>query len=89
VGVGEAAAQSHSEQVVGDEVGDVGEVGGVVGFVVMTDVGPTVPGVAGSATIARTNQYKTGKFIRQFMEDFATATDNQTVVRVRVGQGES
>ena len=32
-------------------------------------------GVAGSATIARTNQYKTGKFIRQFMEDFATATD--------------
>ncbi|MDA4132550.1 MAG: hypothetical protein OK454_05410, partial [Thaumarchaeota archaeon] len=26
-------------------------------------------------TIARTNQYKTGKFIRQFMEDFATATD--------------
>lgn len=32
-------------------------------------------GVAGSATIARTNQYKTGKFIRQFMEDFALATD--------------
>jgi len=32
-------------------------------------------GVAGSATIARTNQYKTGKFIRQFMEDFATATE--------------
>jgi DNA-directed RNA polymerase subunit beta' len=32
-------------------------------------------GVAGSATIARTNQYKTGKFIRQFMEDFAVATD--------------
>jgi len=32
-------------------------------------------GVAGSATIARTNQYKTGRFIRQFMEDFATATD--------------
>jgi len=32
-------------------------------------------GVAGSATIARTNQYKTGKFIRQFMEDFAMATD--------------
>ena len=32
-------------------------------------------GVAGSATIARTNQYKTGKFIRQFMEDFASATD--------------
>ena len=32
-------------------------------------------GVAGSAAIARTNQYKTGKFIRQFMEDFASATD--------------
>ncbi|MBS1716123.1 MAG: DNA-directed RNA polymerase subunit beta' [Armatimonadetes bacterium] len=32
-------------------------------------------GVAGSATIARTNQYKTGKFIRQFMEDFAVATE--------------
>jgi DNA-directed RNA polymerase subunit beta' len=32
-------------------------------------------GVAGSATIARTNQYKTGKFIRQFMEDFAAATE--------------
>lgn len=32
-------------------------------------------GVAGSATIARTNQYKTGKFIRQFMEDFFVATD--------------
>jgi DNA-directed RNA polymerase subunit beta' len=32
-------------------------------------------GVAGAATIARTNQYKTGKFIRQFMEDFAVATD--------------
>jgi DNA-directed RNA polymerase subunit beta' len=32
-------------------------------------------GVAGSATIAKTNQYKTGKFIRQFMEDFAQATE--------------
>jgi DNA-directed RNA polymerase subunit beta' len=31
-------------------------------------------GVAGSATIARTNQYKTGKFIKQFLEDFSTAT---------------
>jgi len=31
-------------------------------------------GVAGSATIARTNQYKTGKFIKQFLEDFGTAT---------------
>jgi len=37
-------------------------------------------GVAGSATIARTNQYKTGKFIRQFMEDFAMATDNDMKV---------
>lgn len=32
-------------------------------------------GVAGSAIIARTNQYKTGKFIKQFLEDFAAATD--------------
>ena len=32
-------------------------------------------GVAGAKTIAATNQYKTGKFIRQFMEDFATATE--------------
>ncbi len=34
-------------------------------------------GVAGSKTIARTNQYKTGKFVRQFQEDFqqATSTD--------------
>jgi DNA-directed RNA polymerase subunit beta' len=32
-------------------------------------------GVAGSATIARTNQYKTGKFIKQFLEDFGTATN--------------
>ncbi|MBL8039963.1 MAG: hypothetical protein JNM04_01320, partial [Chthonomonas sp.] len=31
-------------------------------------------GVAGSATIARTNQYKTGKFVKQFLEDFSTAT---------------
>ncbi|MBX7132840.1 MAG: DNA-directed RNA polymerase subunit beta' [Fimbriimonadaceae bacterium] len=31
-------------------------------------------GVAGSATIARTNQYKTGKFIKQFLDDFSTAT---------------
>lgn len=37
-------------------------------------------GVAGSATIARTNQYKTGKFVRQFMQDFesATSTDHKT-----------
>ncbi len=31
-------------------------------------------GVAGTKTIARTNQYKTGKFIRQFQEDFQSAT---------------
>jgi DNA-directed RNA polymerase subunit beta' len=31
-------------------------------------------GVAGSKTIAITNQYKTGKFIRQFQEDFQSAT---------------
>jgi DNA-directed RNA polymerase subunit beta' len=37
-------------------------------------------GVAGSATIARTNQYKTGKFIRQFMEDFSMATDTDMKV---------
>lgn len=32
-------------------------------------------GVAGSAAIARTKQFKTGKFVRQFMDDFASATD--------------
>jgi DNA-directed RNA polymerase subunit beta' len=32
-------------------------------------------GVAGSKTIARTSQYKTGKFIRQFQEDFQAATN--------------
>ncbi|MDI9641393.1 DNA-directed RNA polymerase subunit beta' [Kamptonema cortianum] len=31
-------------------------------------------GVAGSKTIARTSQYKTGKFVRQFQEDFQAAT---------------
>ena len=37
-------------------------------------------GVAGSKVIARTNQYKTGKFVRQFQEDFqaATNTDSQS-----------
>ncbi len=34
-------------------------------------------GVAGSKTIARTNQYKTGKFIRQFQEDFQQATQTE------------
>ncbi|MCC7102263.1 MAG: DNA-directed RNA polymerase subunit beta' [Fimbriimonadaceae bacterium] len=31
-------------------------------------------GVAGAKVIAGTNQYKTGKFIKQFMEDFSAAT---------------
>jgi DNA-directed RNA polymerase subunit beta' len=37
-------------------------------------------GVAGSKTIARTSQYKTGKFVRQFQEDFwqATQTDQSS-----------
>ncbi|MCB0825741.1 MAG: DNA-directed RNA polymerase subunit beta' [Armatimonadetes bacterium] len=35
-------------------------------------------GVAGSKTIARTNQYKTGKFIRQFQEDFQAATQTDS-----------
>jgi len=32
-------------------------------------------GVAGSATIARTKQYKTGRFVRQFTDDFSSATE--------------
>jgi DNA-directed RNA polymerase subunit beta' len=32
-------------------------------------------GVAGSKVIARTNQYKTGKFVRQFQADFEAATN--------------
>lgn len=35
-------------------------------------------GVAGSKTIARTNQYKTGKFVRQFQEDFQAATQTES-----------
>jgi len=35
-------------------------------------------GVAGSKTIARTNQYKTGKFVRQFQEDFQAATNTDS-----------
>ncbi len=35
-------------------------------------------GVAGSKTIAITNQYKTGKFVRQFQEDFQAATQGNT-----------
>lgn len=34
-------------------------------------------GVAGSNTIAMTNQYKTGKFIRQFQQDFTAATQSE------------
>ena len=61
------------------------EVGVAVGIIAAQSIGEPgtqltmrtfhTGGVAGSATIARTNQYKTGKFIRQFMEDFASATD--------------
>ncbi|MCO5295436.1 MAG: DNA-directed RNA polymerase subunit beta' [Fimbriimonadaceae bacterium] len=61
------------------------EVGVAVGIIAAQSIGEPgtqltmrtfhTGGVAGSATIARTNQYKTGKFIRQFMEDFALATD--------------
>ncbi|MCH7902963.1 MAG: DNA-directed RNA polymerase subunit beta' [Armatimonadetes bacterium] len=35
-------------------------------------------GVAGSKSIARTSQYKTGKFIRQFQEDFQAATQTDS-----------
>ncbi len=65
--------------------GRIVEVGVAVGIIAAQSIGEPgtqltmrtfhTGGVAGSATIARTNQYKTGKFIRQFMEDFATATD--------------
>ncbi|MER3495788.1 MAG: hypothetical protein C4320_02570, partial [Armatimonadota bacterium] len=33
-------------------------------------------GVAGARTIASTNQYKTGRFLRQFMEDYGQATES-------------
>ncbi len=65
--------------------GKLVEVGVAVGIIAAQSIGEPgtqltmrtfhTGGVAGSATIARTNQYKTGKFIRQFMEDFASATD--------------
>ncbi len=61
------------------------EVGVAVGIIAAQSIGEPgtqltmrtfhTGGVAGSATVARTNQYKTGRFIRQFMEDFASATD--------------
>ncbi len=66
------------------------EVGVAVGIIAAQSIGEQgtqltmrtfhTGGVAGSATIARTNQYKTGRFIRQFMEDFATATDTDMKV---------
>ncbi len=66
------------------------EVGVAVGIIAAQSIGEPgtqltmrtfhTGGVAGSATIARTNQYKTGRFIRQFMEDFATATDTDMKV---------
>jgi DNA-directed RNA polymerase subunit beta' len=65
--------------------GNLVEVGVAVGIIAAQSIGEPgtqltmrtfhTGGVAGSATIARTNQYKTGKFIRQFMEDFAVATE--------------
>jgi len=65
--------------------GKVVEVGVAVGIIGAQSIGEPgtqltmrtfhTGGVAGSAVIARTNQYKTGKFIKQFLEDFATATD--------------
>jgi DNA-directed RNA polymerase subunit beta' len=61
------------------------EVGVAVGIIAAQSIGEPgtqltmrtfhTGGVAGAATIAKTNQYKTGKFIRQFMEDFAQATE--------------
>jgi DNA-directed RNA polymerase subunit beta' len=65
--------------------GNLVEVGVAVGIIAAQSIGEPgtqltmrtfhTGGVAGSATIAKTNQYKTGKFIRQFMEDFAQATE--------------
>ncbi len=61
------------------------EVGVAVGIIAAQSIGEPgtqltmrtfhTGGVAGAATVARTNQYKTGRFIRQFLEDFMTATD--------------
>jgi DNA-directed RNA polymerase subunit beta' len=65
--------------------GKLVEVGVAVGIIAAQSIGEPgtqltmrtfhTGGVAGSATIARTNQYKTGKFIRQFIDDFAAATE--------------
>ncbi len=61
------------------------EVGVAVGIIAAQSIGEPgtqltmrtfhTGGVAGSATIARTSQYKTGKFIRQFMADLEAAMD--------------
>ncbi len=61
------------------------EVGVAVGIIAAQSIGEPgtqltmrtfhTGGVAGSATIARTSQYKTGKFIRQFMSDLEAATE--------------
>ncbi|MBI5707740.1 MAG: DNA-directed RNA polymerase subunit beta' [Armatimonadetes bacterium] len=63
------------------------EVGVAVGIIAAQSIGEPgtqltmrtfhTGGVAGSATIARTSQYKTGKFIRQFMADLEAATDTE------------
>ncbi|RYG79280.1 hypothetical protein EON77_09380, partial [bacterium] len=65
--------------------GRVVEVGVAVGIIAAQSIGEPgtqltmrtfhTGGVAGSSTIARTNQYKTGRFLRQFMEDYGQATE--------------
>ncbi|MBL8088292.1 MAG: DNA-directed RNA polymerase subunit beta' [Chthonomonas sp.] len=60
------------------------EVGVAVGIIAAQSIGEPgtqltmrtfhTGGVAGAKTIAATNQYKTGKFIKQFLEDFSQAT---------------
>ena len=63
------------------------EVGVAVGIIAAQSIGEPgtqltmrtfhTGGVAGASVIARTNQYKTGKFIRQFMQDLEAATDTE------------
>ncbi|RYG48410.1 hypothetical protein EON79_04565, partial [bacterium] len=65
--------------------GKLVEIGVAVGIIAAQSIGEPgtqltmrtfhTGGVAGAANIARTNQYKTGRFIRMFTEDFASATD--------------
>jgi len=60
------------------------EVGVAVGIIAAQSIGEPgtqltmrtfhTGGVAGAKVIAGTNQYKTGKFIKQFMDDFSAAT---------------